>query len=816
MDLQLEPLPSNLFRHCDIIHLRSVTSVNIVTSSDPLPLIPTVEGISHRQLLRHHFCASTSACELYGLLSTAMHPHPYPAPSHGTNPEVQDDSQEAARETETDHAFSSDVGETTARTVPRCGLEHELLPAINTEEPTVFTQNFFTTDRIVNSTPTLPACNNAPTAHRSALHGNNTTTSAINDASDAPSTRPTTALPPSSTQTLPRTENTARPRTSMSALPPRPPARLNRSASHQQQPPISHPQFSRSGGSPAQRTDAAQNRNPSRSPTTTLTSLQRLLNSANYDIAHFDPRITAQMRYIDKSSISGLSGHTAAVKRLFMSLVDLQLKLPPTSRFHLFFEREHSSGSTQSEFTAYDLFSLFSPTVSTESRDRRGNISMIGEIIAEFKLLCDSERPSPSNEQHTSSMHTAVEAQGHACTTTPNNPPDVRRKLISNTDRGSSLPQPTASPDDRERHCATHTGTAATGASTDADDDYDDAADLNQDWFIPDEALLAKKTLPDWFPSPDATLTSRFKLGKLVVPIDRYRLLSYEQGIFVYRTLLRIAHKKSLLNTERPKYDKNPHFKHVFNFKTFNPPWFVASIDCTVDGKSLFSKPLHFDDPSIPTMRLLRSKTSRVILEKIHTLIACFYIYEPAFAAASIDFIMHKSKKLLLTQTGASTSNNAPTAQSCMIRNPSPSLQTPSLAAPNPATAQQSTSRTPSPSVAVPTSATTIPPSFNQPRSPSCPNLVQNNHCTSSSTSSHGNSSIVVAPVPVQTEDDTVDRGPQPPLSPTAETGADPGSPMDEMMAAFHDRSRRLSAKRKRVAAAGLPVVEGNIVEIDY
>lgn len=160
----------------------------------------------------------------------------------------------------------------------------------------------------------------------------------------------------------------------------------------------------RSSTRSAVRPASASSVNPSSS------GVQRLLATKSLDIPHFDARVSAQMRYIETACMSALSAHTNSVKKIFMDLLHLQLKLPPMSRYHLLYESEQSPGTNtdSSIFTAYDLFSLFSPTISTETRDRRDNIAMIGEVIADFKLLCTEERvrdnapPSQRVDDHVS------------------------------------------------------------------------------------------------------------------------------------------------------------------------------------------------------------------------------------------------------------------------------------------------------------------------------------------------------------------------------------------------------------------------------
>lgn len=135
-------------------------------------------------------------------------------------------------------------------------------------------------------------------------------------------------------------------------------------------------------------------------------------------------------------------------------------------------------------------------------------------------------------------------------------------------------------------------------------------------------------------------MTEAFNRGTMTVAIDRYRTLDYDDALFVYRTMLRIGHKKSLLPTEKHKYEYSPHFPNVFSFKTFNPPWFVSKLMCTVNGSPSFNDPLEFDEACIPQLRQLRSKISPLVLAKIHGLIAAFHRNEPLFAQNCIESLI--------------------------------------------------------------------------------------------------------------------------------------------------------------------------------
>lgn len=95
-----------------------------------------------------------------------------------------------------------------------------------------------------------------------------------------------------------------------------------------------------------------------------------------------------------------LSEQIVSVERIFSELLQLQLKFPYTGRFHFLFESQNSTVTTNAarragvirRLTSVDLFSIFSPTVSTESHERRDKICTIGGALVYFKHISDSDR----------------------------------------------------------------------------------------------------------------------------------------------------------------------------------------------------------------------------------------------------------------------------------------------------------------------------------------------------------------------------------------------------------------------------------------
>lgn len=158
------------------------------------------------------------------------------------------------------------------------------------------------------------------------------------------------------------------------------------------------------------------------------------------------------------------------------------------------------------------------------------------------------------------------------------------------------------------------------------------------EWFIVPQEILDGMELPSWFPSKNPTVTEHFTNRSITVHIDKFRMLTYDQRCIVYLGLIRSAHKKSL---QVSSLRSNPHFKMVFSFKPFTPPWFLATINCLVNNRPVFSPLLTFDHPAIPQKKQFRSR-SYTVVGNLQGVIAAFYSKEPRFAAATIDYLMNK------------------------------------------------------------------------------------------------------------------------------------------------------------------------------
>lgn len=106
-----------------------------------------------------------------------------------------------------------------------------------------------------------------------------------------------------------------------------------------------------------------------------------------YIIPHAQTRFTHQLRYIERISLPHLRNHTSAVLKIFLDLLHLQLRFPPSIRFQLLMGYQDETATSES-LSAIDIFSMYSPTVSMESEQRRTTVSSLAEILVQFKLLC--------------------------------------------------------------------------------------------------------------------------------------------------------------------------------------------------------------------------------------------------------------------------------------------------------------------------------------------------------------------------------------------------------------------------------------------
>lgn len=261
-----------------------------------------------------------------------------------------------------------------------------------------------------------------------------------------------------------------------------------------------------------------------------------------------------------------------------MKLLRLQIKVPSRARFHLLLEAERTLSS--SDTVNIELLSLFSTTVSNETDGRRKSTCLLGESLLDFKLHCESERvgdvdpaqphvrpvtvrpqqplshPPVSNAPVSNEVAQPVSEPSHSHSQSP--PP------IDQNDQSPPENMPTSNSD-----VGTHDQNAA-----DVDDDPDSMMEdnINSGWVVAPDEISAKMDLPSWFPPPPPQMSATFRSRCISVDIDRFHHLTYDQSIFVYRGLIRTAHRRSLHDYFRTMHGDNVNFRTSFSFKSFTPP----------------------------------------------------------------------------------------------------------------------------------------------------------------------------------------------------------------------------------------------------
>lgn len=303
----------------------------------------------------------------------------------------------------------------------------------------------------------------------------------------------------------------------------------------------------------------------------------------------------------------------------------MQMKLASKARFHLLLELEDNTSAT-SPLTTVDLLALFSPTVSVETSGHRQTLQLLAELLIDFKLLASHPFPTVS----TALPHALHTAQ-----------PSVAREPSTSD---PSLPSQSQSPLLASTVTPTPHGTVAEGATlrpSTTDDPHNKEDDINASWYIAPKDVMQKMTLPPWFPSSAQRSMQTFKNATLRVDVDKFSFLSYDQALFVYRALIRTAHKKALEAKKDGTSATIRTLKRQLCFTRYTPPWFAGNLDCRREGNPMFSPPLKFKHPSLPLMKDLRSK-SFVAVGMMQGVIAAFYSKEPDFSSAVIDFLVSK------------------------------------------------------------------------------------------------------------------------------------------------------------------------------
>lgn len=218
-------------------------------------------------------------------------------------------------------------------------------------------------------------------------------------------------------------------------------------------------------------------------------AVTRHIAAGNLDIPHCASSMNHQLCYLENMSVPALREHMSAIRKLFIDLLTLQAKVPSSARFQLFLEAERKPPSADT--VSIELFSLFSTTVSNETKARRDSACLLGEALLDFKLLCDSER-------NQAPLHTMQSAN-----TAPTPPIPSARQMettvphpatVGNTEEGQITAQPshrTSNPDTSSQHTTTDRNNSA---QADVDDDPD--GDISSGWVVAPPHISAEMVLP--------------------------------------------------------------------------------------------------------------------------------------------------------------------------------------------------------------------------------------------------------------------------------------------------------------------------------
>lgn len=209
-------------------------------------------------------------------------------------------------------------------------------------------------------------------------------------------------------------------------------------------------------------------------------SVNRDFVRGNLDTPHCATRLNQQLRYLENMSVPELNSHVSTFQKLFIDLLQLQTNLSRTARLHLLLEWETTLPSA--DIVNTELLSLFSTTVSNETQKRRKGTSLLGQLLFDFKLLCDYERIQSDNSR-------------------------------------TGLP------------IGTNTAAPANADRRNRNDDGDE--DIKGECYITPDAVTSTMTLPPWFPSPPRNFDTNFKNRVLQVDIDNFQHLSYDQSVFM-------------------------------------------------------------------------------------------------------------------------------------------------------------------------------------------------------------------------------------------------------------------------------------------
>lgn len=174
-----------------------------------------------------------------------------------------------------------------------------------------------------------------------------------------------------------------------------------------------------------------------------VTAIRRVLGGKQLGVPDADVRLSQQLKYIENVNVPPLASLTTEFIKLFMQVLNLQVKLPQSVRLHLLMESDLPPSSSNS-IESMDLYNLFSPTICTDSNPRADSISAFGTVLAQFKLYCanDSKHhsmPLPMTEPTTRQLPQDSSQQRSV----PNSVPERTEPNHSHTDADPNPTPPT-------------------------------------------------------------------------------------------------------------------------------------------------------------------------------------------------------------------------------------------------------------------------------------------------------------------------------------------------------------------------------------
>lgn len=332
---------------------------------------------------------------------------------------------------------------------------------------------------------------------------------------------------------------------------------------------------------------------------TNLSAVQRALSNKRMSIPHAATRLHHQLRYVENISISELKEHVPAIRTIFLDILQLQLKLEPNARLHLLLESDHPTPSGDSTISTTDLLTLFSPTISSESRAQRDANAIIAEALVDFKLIWGTDavrqvdtpietpdsRPAPlpqthgHHEQepqsaiprcgtiaHPSPLHSAHHETEQAATATP---PAATVADIEPVAATARIPRTTRNTNQAPDGSAENVGSDELRRDRTTSPPLHDDALTKSKWQSVSPQLLQQIKLPAWYPSVPSTSTPEFRSACTVVEIDRFQHLTYKQALFVYSGLFHAGFWKQVqINKATEATGPRP----VFHYEVFTPP----------------------------------------------------------------------------------------------------------------------------------------------------------------------------------------------------------------------------------------------------